>query len=132
METEDTGLKTLEYKSVPLEDDEAWKSELEREGFTVIRAVAGEEEVDKARSLVWEWLESLGTGIKREEPDTWTDEAWPGHGRGVTVARQGAAHLGATWYLRGLLKTEGGVHQVLGDGGAHRVPGRNDHLEAVE
>ena len=63
-------MKTLEYKSVSLEDEETWKSELEREGFTVIRAVAGEEEVDKARSLVWEWLESLGTGIKREEPDT--------------------------------------------------------------
>ena len=44
-------MKTLEYESVPLENYEAWKSELEREGFTVIRAVAGEEEVDKARSL---------------------------------------------------------------------------------
>ena len=63
-------IQALEYNSVPLEDDETWKTELEREGFTVIRAVAGEEDVDKARSLVWEWLESLGTGIKREEPDT--------------------------------------------------------------
>ena len=89
-------MTTLEYKSVSLEDDETWKSELEREGFTVIRAVAGEKEVEKARALVWDWLESLGTGIKKGEPDTWADEAWPGHGRGVTVAAQGAAHLGAT------------------------------------
>lgn len=95
-------MKTLEYKSVPLEDDDTWKSELEREGFTVIKAVAGEEEVDQARALVWDWLKSLGTGIKKGKPDTWTHEAWPGHGMGVTMVSQGAAHLGATWYLRGL------------------------------
>ena len=101
-ETAEKEIKTLEYKSTPLEDEKAWKSELERDGFTVIRAVAGEEEVQRARALVWEWLESLGTGIKRSEPDTWTHLAWPGHGRGVTMVSQGAAHLGATWYLRGL------------------------------
>ena len=94
--------ETLEYQSTPLEEEATWKSELEREGFTVIRTVAGEEELEKARALTWEWLESLATGIKRAEPATWTDEAWPGHGMGVTMASQGAAHLGATWYLRGL------------------------------
>ena len=86
MDSAETQLKTLEYRSTPLEEEETWKSELEREGFTVIRAVAGEEEVEKARALTWEWLESLDTGIKREEPDTWTHSAWPGHGMGVTVA----------------------------------------------
>ena len=55
-ETADTEIKTLVYKSTPLEDEKGWKSELERDGFTVIRAVAGEEEVEKARALVWEWL----------------------------------------------------------------------------
>ena len=77
METAEREIKTLVYKSTPVEDEKAWKCELEREGFTVIRAVAGEEEVEKARALVWEWLESLDTGIKRSVPDTWTDEAWP-------------------------------------------------------
>ena len=98
-------IRSLEYKSTPLEDEEARKSELEREGFTVIRAVAREEEVEKARALVWEWLESLDTGIKRAEPDTWTDEAWPdwpGRKKYGSCKSQGAAHLGATWYLRGL------------------------------
>ena len=98
-------IQSLEYKSTPLEDEEAWKSELEREGFTVIRAVAGEEQVKEAQALVWEWLESLDTGIKRSEPDTWTDEAWPdwpGRKKYGSCKSQGAAHLGATWYLRGL------------------------------
>ena len=98
-------IQSLEYNSTPLEEEETWKSELEREGFTVIRAVAGEEEVEKARALTWEWLESLDTEIKREEPDTWTDEAWPdwpGLKKYGTCKSQGAAHLGATWYLRGL------------------------------
>ena len=97
--------QSLEYRSISLEDEETWKSELDREGFTVIRAVAGEDEVEKARALTWEWLESLGTGIKKEEPDTWTDEAWPdwpGRKKYGTCKSQGAAHLGATWYLRGL------------------------------
>ena len=44
-------IQSLEYRSISLEDEETWKSELEREGFTVIRAVAGEEEVEKARAL---------------------------------------------------------------------------------
>ena len=60
-------ITSLDYKSVPLEDEKQWKTELEKEGFTVIRAVAGEEEVERARALVWEWLESLGTDIRREE-----------------------------------------------------------------
>ena len=63
-------ITSLDYKSVPLEDEKQWKTELEKEGFTVIRAVAGEEEVERARALVWEWLESLGTDIRREEAVT--------------------------------------------------------------
>ena len=39
-ETADTEIKTLVYKSTPLEDEKGWKSELERDGFTVIRAAA--------------------------------------------------------------------------------------------
>ena len=30
------------------------------------------------RQLVWEWLEGLGSGLVRDEPETWTDSAWPG------------------------------------------------------
>ena len=61
-------IRCLDYKSTPLEDEKGWKSELEREGFTVIRAVAGREEVEKARALVWEWLEGLDTGIQGAPP----------------------------------------------------------------
>ena len=54
---------------------------------------------------MWDWLEGLDTGIERDKPDTWQDEAWPdwpGTKKYGSCKSQGAAHLGATWYLRGL------------------------------
>ena len=57
-------IQSLKYKSTPLEEEEMWKSELEREGFTVIRAVAGEEEVDKARFWSGSGLRVSGLGSR--------------------------------------------------------------------
>eukprot|EP00092_Neocalanus_flemingeri_P006691 GFUD01007227.1.p1 GENE.GFUD01007227.1~~GFUD01007227.1.p1 ORF type:complete len:316 (-),score=94.54 GFUD01007227.1:19-966(-) len=98
-------LPSLPYSSIDLSDTQSWLSQLDTSGYTVIAGVSDNEQVLHARSLVWDWLECLGTGIERDKPATWQDEAWPdwpGIKKYGSCKSRGAAHLGATWYLRGL------------------------------
>ena len=81
-------------------------SELNDRGYTVVN-VAGEDEVERARDLLWIWLSDLGTGIQRSDPGTWTDEAWPdwpGYKKYGNCKSEGGAHQEAAWFLRGLSK----------------------------
>ena len=56
--------------------------------------------------------------------------AWSWHG--CDSGKLGGSTPGRHLVPQGSAQTEGGVHQVLGDGGAHRVSGWDDHLEAME
>jgi hypothetical protein len=116
-------IPSLPYKSVAVDDSDEWMEQLQTDGYTVVGGVANNDQVEEARRLLWDWLAGLGTGIKREQPSTWKDEAWPdwpGMKKYGTCKTEGAAHQGATWYMRGLpsLKkvfatiygTEDGVH----------------------
>ena len=42
-----------------------------RNGFVVLKNILSKEEVEKAEEAFWEWLEGLGSGIKRNDPSTW-------------------------------------------------------------
>ena len=44
-------------------------------GYAVV-TIMSPEEADKYVSMVWDDLEALGTGIKRDDPSTWK-EGWP-------------------------------------------------------
>ena len=70
-------IPSLPYNSVDFDKPEEWLDQLKTEGFTVIKSVANAEEVENAKNLLWKWLEDQGTGILRNDPSTWTDEAWP-------------------------------------------------------
>ena len=98
-------IPSLPYRSLRLEDSEEWLEELKTRGYTVVNQVAKEEEVEKARSLLWKWLSRQGTGIRREKSSTWTDEAWPdwpGYKKYGSLKNDGAVHQEAAWFLRGL------------------------------
>ena len=106
-EPEQEMVPSLPYKSHALEDGELWRAELEEEGYTVVAGVAGEQEVEKARKLLWDWLEGRQTGIKQSAPSSWTDRAWPdwpgpGGKKYGSCKSEGAAHQPAAWFLRGL------------------------------
>ena len=95
----------LPYKAHQVNDAALWLDQLTTEGFAVIGGVASKEEIEEARRLLWEWLSEQGTGIIRDQQSTWEDTAWPdwpGMKKYGTCKSEGAAHLGATWYLRGL------------------------------
>jgi len=98
-------IPSLPYRSLRLENSEEWLEELKTRGYTVVNQVAKEEEVEKARSLLWKWLSRQGTGIRREKSSTWTDEAWPdwpGYKKYGSLKNDGAVHQEAAWFLRGL------------------------------
>eukprot|EP00091_Calanus_sinicus_P025619 TRINITY_DN9862_c0_g1_i1.p1 TRINITY_DN9862_c0_g1~~TRINITY_DN9862_c0_g1_i1.p1 ORF type:complete len:237 (-),score=38.12 TRINITY_DN9862_c0_g1_i1:424-1134(-) len=100
-----SAVPSLPYSSTNLSDSKSWLAQLQTEGYAVIAGVADSEQVQHARCLLWDWLEGLDTGILRDDPDTWTDEAWPdwpGIKKYGSCKSQGAAHLGATWFLRSL------------------------------
>ena len=50
---------------------------LEEHGYVVIANALTTEEADHALALLWDYLEELGTGIDRNDPETWDDDRWP-------------------------------------------------------
>ncbi len=48
---------------------------------------------------VWAWLEGLGTGVRRGDPDTWAPPAWPPSYRGVVNTLE-VAHADFVWRVR--------------------------------
>ena len=84
-------------------EKETWLHNLREQGYCLLQGVAGTEEVTKARELLWEWLENLEKGIKRNDPSTWTKDAWPkGFKRYGSQMKEGEVHLPVNWYLRSL------------------------------
>ena len=55
----------------------------------MVPGVLSPDEVQTCLDLTWDWLESLGSGIERSDPTTWTDNNWPGEFQsGITVKGQ--------------------------------------------
>lgn len=98
---------TAEPTEVPrfdVDDPKGYKY-LEENGYVVFKEVATEEEIKKGRSLAWDFLEGLKTGIKREDPKTY-DQGWPDpFGKGI-VAGDGVGQSEFLWFCRGLPKVQ--------------------------
>lgn len=50
---------------------------LKENGYCVFRDVVSDEKNTLAVGKLWTWLESLGTGIKRNDVNTWNNKNWP-------------------------------------------------------
>ena len=50
--------------------------QLLEDGVAIVRACSAER-ADALRSGFWDDLEALGTGIERNDPETWTNSNWP-------------------------------------------------------
>lgn len=50
---------------------------LQKYGYCVVDYVLSEEECNKTIDEIWNWLEGLGTGVKRKDKKTWDDNHWP-------------------------------------------------------
>ena len=73
---------------------------LEEHGYVVIANALTADEADHALSLMWDYLEELGTGIDRSDPETWDDDRWPTAVHGGILPSHGIGHSAAQWYIR--------------------------------
>tara|TARA_B100001113_G_scaffold351117_1_gene349541 strand:+ start:1553 stop:2548 length:996 start_codon:yes stop_codon:yes gene_type:complete len=94
----------IEYKSVPRLESGSDESiqYLEEEGYVVIKNALSSEEAEKTLTLLWDYLEGLGTGIDRQDVLTWGDDRWPTCAHGGIMPSYGIGHSEAQWYLRGI------------------------------
>jgi hypothetical protein len=60
-----------------------WKQKLRDDGYVVIPGVITKEKAASYASDFWQWLESFGTGIDRQDPKTWTSKNWPTNYHGI-------------------------------------------------
>lgn len=58
-------------------------TQLENNGYLVIPNILTHQECDEAINQIWIWLESLGTGIDRNNSQTWTAKYWPPSRHGI-------------------------------------------------
>lgn len=54
---------------------------------------------DQYVASLWDWLEGLGTGLRRQDPTTWTPDRWPPTYRGI-LNSLGIAHQAFVWRIR--------------------------------
>jgi len=82
-------------------DDEAGYKYLEDNGYAVFKSVANEEEIEKGKSLAWDFIEGLGTGIDRNDISTWNNQ-WPDpFGKGI-IAGDGVGQSSFLWFVRAI------------------------------
>ncbi len=73
---------------------------LDSEGYVVIANALSETEVTEALDLTWDYLEKLGTGVDRNDVNTWGDDQWPINVHGGIVPSQGIGQSAAQWFIR--------------------------------
>eukprot|EP00418_Pyrodinium_bahamense_P018502 CAMPEP_0179103700 /NCGR_PEP_ID=MMETSP0796-20121207/48063_1 /TAXON_ID=73915 /ORGANISM="Pyrodinium bahamense, Strain pbaha01" /LENGTH=365 /DNA_ID=CAMNT_0020801615 /DNA_START=1 /DNA_END=1095 /DNA_ORIENTATION=+ len=103
---------------------------LAENGYVVFRGVAGKQELEKAEALLWDFMTSCGSGIKRGMPSTWALPAfsradvdsvadrkvarWPAEeGTGI-ISCNAIGQSAFMWYLRGLPRLRKAFSHVFG------------------
>jgi len=94
----------IEYKHVPrFNSGSAESSEyLDEHGYVIIKEALSKEETEKTLSLLWNYLEDLGTGINRNNNETWGNDRWPTCAHGAIIPSYGIGHCESQWFLRSI------------------------------
>eukprot|EP01125_Pyxidicula_operculata_P020424 TRINITY_DN753_c0_g1_i2.p1 TRINITY_DN753_c0_g1~~TRINITY_DN753_c0_g1_i2.p1 ORF type:complete len:331 (+),score=76.77 TRINITY_DN753_c0_g1_i2:30-1022(+) len=83
-------------------DDPKGLEYLEENGYVVFSNVATHEEVEKGKSLAWDYLENLVPGVKRDDWRSWDNKAWPDpYGKGI-IAGDAVGHSEFMWFVRSI------------------------------
>ena len=80
-----------------LTDAAGWLDHLEQHGFVVVGAVLADDELERARTLLWEYLETQG--MLRDDPSTWL-ENYPGDPLTGICPIFGAPQSDFAWFVR--------------------------------
>jgi len=73
---------------------------LDEHGYVVIANALTNDEAATAVSKLWDYLEALGTGINRNDPNTWDNDRWPTAVHGGILPGHGIGQCDAQWYIR--------------------------------
>lgn len=74
---------------------------LETHGFCVCAGALNPAECSEVIAGMWGYLEVLGTGIHRAEPNTWCDANWPDKTGVGLMCNAGVTHTDWAWRVRG-------------------------------
>lgn len=66
-----------------ISDDVNWKNHLNNNGYVVVSNVMNDKDCNDNISRIWDWLEGLGSGIDRNNPNTWKNDRWPQNIHGI-------------------------------------------------
>jgi len=94
--------KAIEPERFAIDDAERWLNYFREEGYVVLKNIASEEQVEVSVEGIWDQLEALGSGIKRDDISTWSDENWPGWLHTGFLLSHGIPHSKAIWDLRSI------------------------------
>ncbi len=73
---------------------------LKKEGYVRIKGVLSGEEVKEGTNLFWEFMENLGTGIKRDDLATWVNDNWPNTFSNGIIDQYGIGQSKFLWTIR--------------------------------
>lgn len=76
-----------------------WLEHLKTEGWAVIPSVLPKDKTEQYKSRFWEWMESFGSGLKRNYSSTWKWANWPLSIRGL-LQHYRIGHSKFVWDLR--------------------------------
>ena len=76
-----------------------WIIQLKNEGYCVIPNILTEDECNITIEKIWDWLESLSSGIDRNDSSTWNSQNWPPSVRGI-IQHLRVGHEEFVWTIR--------------------------------
>lgn len=74
-------------------------AQLDRDGYCVIPNVIDSAFCDELINDIWQWMGALQTGVKRDDPETWTTKQWPSNIHGI-IQHHGIGQATHAWKLR--------------------------------
>lgn len=73
--------------------------DLDKKGYCVIPNIYTPDECSKTISSIWNFLENMGTSIKRDKYETWGNKRWPFNDRGL-IQHYRVGHEDFVWDAR--------------------------------
>jgi hypothetical protein len=87
---------------------------LDQHGYVILKETLTGKEAEKTLSLLWDYLEDLGTGIDRKDPQTWEDDRWPTSAHGGILPSYGIGHSESQWFLRSIPNVKKAFAKIWG------------------